>query len=229
MRCQTLLRQIVELAHYQVHIGRTTERHLAKMAGVSQPHLHNVLKGIRHLSPESGDKILAALGLSVTDILWWHPGDPEPGTISIPILRDRIGPGSQVDWDVRRGYVALPRSMTGRLIDPVAARLAADAAMPSQFRANDLVVVDHNASLLEAPAPGWCWVVAEPGGLRVRYLQHGDPGLIFAGEPVSGRDCEWRVPPGHNSSEFIRGRIVWTSRELEAAPSRPAGSAGGGH
>ena len=229
MLCEGLLHQIVELARYQVRTGRTTERRLASLAGVSQPHLHNVLKGIRQLSPESGDKILRSLNLSVPDILWWHPGEVEPGTISIPILRDRVGPGSRVDWDARRGYLALPRTLTGRLTDPVAIRLAPDSAMPGQFRANDLVVIDRDPRLIETPAPGWCWVVAEAGGLRVRYLQRGEQGLVVASEPSFGRAPEWRVPQGQNPKELIRGRIVWTSRELEAAPSRSPGSAGGGY
>jgi hypothetical protein len=229
--CAEILQQVVELARHYVRTGRMTERGLAKAAGVSQPHLHNVLKQFRKLSPESADKILAALGLRVPDILWWHPGDPEPGTISIPILRDRVGPGSHVDVKVRRGFLVLPLAVTGRLTDPVAARLAPDPALPSQLRANDLVVVDRDSRQAEAPAPGWCWLVAEPGGLRVRYLQQAKAGLLSSGEAAPGQPLEWRLvcPPGQNSSELIRGRIVWTSRELEAAAPRSAGPPGGRH
>ncbi|MCU1329205.1 MAG: family transcriptional regulator [Bryobacterales bacterium] len=232
MLCAEILRQVVELARHYVRTGRTTERRLAREAGVSQPHMHNVLKEVRHLSPESCDKILKALGLSVPDILWWYPGDPDPGTVLVPILRDRIGPGSHVDINVRRGYLVLPRAATGKLTDPVAARIAPDPALPMQFRANDLVVLDRSPVQMLSPPSGWCWVVAEPGGLRVRYVQQEKLALLFSGEPEAGAQYEWKplCQPGQSPLEVIRGRIVWTSRELEAtAPSREAGPARGRH
>jgi transcriptional regulator with XRE-family HTH domain len=54
---------------YKVRNGEVTERGLARRAGVSQPHLHNVLKGKRFFSLESADLVLHALGLSVIDLV----------------------------------------------------------------------------------------------------------------------------------------------------------------
>ena len=34
----------------RIHNGELTERRLARMIGMSQPHMHNVLKGARNLS-----------------------------------------------------------------------------------------------------------------------------------------------------------------------------------
>lgn len=230
MLCEGLLKQIVEITRHYVRSGRATERRLAKMAGISQPHLHNVLKEIRQLSPESADKLLNALDLSVPDILWWLPGDAEPGTKAIPLLRDRIGPGSHADLSRHRGYLALPKAMATRLTEPIAARLAPDHGLPALFRANDLVLLDRNPDHLLTPPEGWCWIVAEAGGLRVRYLQLGKLGLMSAIEPPSGGALEWkRLGTGsQNLRELVRARIVWTGRELEAAPNWPGGTAGGG-
>ena len=53
----------------RVHSGELTERGLARRAGISQPHLHNVLKGKRFLSLQSADLVLHELGLSVVDLI----------------------------------------------------------------------------------------------------------------------------------------------------------------
>ena len=52
-----------------VRNGDLTERALARATGVSQPHMHNVLKGKRELSVEMADVILKALHLDVRDLL----------------------------------------------------------------------------------------------------------------------------------------------------------------
>jgi plasmid maintenance system antidote protein VapI len=42
----------------RIHNGELTERGFARMLGVSQPHVHNVLKGVRTLSIDLSDSIL---------------------------------------------------------------------------------------------------------------------------------------------------------------------------
>lgn len=222
--CAEILKQVVDIAKHNVHSGRWTERKLARTAGISQPHLHNALKGVRQLSPESADKLLVALGLTVPDILWWSPGEAEPGTRSIPLLRDRIGPGSHADFARYRGYLGLPRGIAARLTEPVAARLAPDPAMPLVFRDNDLVVLDRNVSHLLNPPDGWSWVIADTGGFRVRYLKQSSAGLMSAAEPMSGGELEWkRLGTGpQNLRELVKAQIVWNGRELEATAPRSA-------
>ena len=53
----------------RVRNGEVTERGLARLAGISQPHLHNMLKGVRALSAEKADLLLNRLELSVVDLL----------------------------------------------------------------------------------------------------------------------------------------------------------------
>lgn len=57
--------------HLQTHIrrGDYTERGLARRIGISQPHLHNVLKGARELSPQTADLVLRRMGLSILDVI----------------------------------------------------------------------------------------------------------------------------------------------------------------
>lgn len=49
--------------------GEITERRLARQAGLSQSHLHNVLKGVRSLSNGLADRLLRQLEISVLDLL----------------------------------------------------------------------------------------------------------------------------------------------------------------
>ena len=61
-------RLIVHLRH-RVRSGEITERSLARVTGISQPHLHNVLKGKRLLSVEKSDQILHQLHLDLLDLI----------------------------------------------------------------------------------------------------------------------------------------------------------------
>ncbi|HUI81250.1 MAG TPA: helix-turn-helix transcriptional regulator [Bryobacteraceae bacterium] len=61
-------RLVVHLRH-RVRSGEITERSLARVTGISQPHLHNVLKGKRFLSFEKSDQILHQLHLDLMDLI----------------------------------------------------------------------------------------------------------------------------------------------------------------
>ena len=65
------LLQLRLIAHVQdrVQRGELTERGLARRTGISQPHLHNVLKGVRVLSPHIGDVLMHHLHITVLDLL----------------------------------------------------------------------------------------------------------------------------------------------------------------
>jgi transcriptional regulator with XRE-family HTH domain len=64
----------------KVRRGELTERGLARRTGISQPHLHNVLKGKRFFSWQSADVVLNELGLSVIDLMKRsdETGAPQP-------------------------------------------------------------------------------------------------------------------------------------------------------
>jgi hypothetical protein len=56
----------------RIHNGELTERGFARQIGISQPHAHNALKGVRTLSPEVLDSILRYFHLSLLDLLSTH-------------------------------------------------------------------------------------------------------------------------------------------------------------
>ena len=53
----------------RIRSGELSERGLARLTGVSQPHIHNVLKGKRTFSTEISDVILFFLKLDVLDLI----------------------------------------------------------------------------------------------------------------------------------------------------------------
>jgi antitoxin component HigA of HigAB toxin-antitoxin module len=64
-----LQRRLVAHLRTLVRSGDATERGLARLTGVSQPHMHNVLKGKRLLSLEMADRVIAQLHLDLLDFI----------------------------------------------------------------------------------------------------------------------------------------------------------------
>jgi hypothetical protein len=67
-----------------VQNGEFSERSLAKILGISQPQLHNVLKGARGFRTPLADTILAKLRLSILDLLAPTEFRPYDALPSIP-------------------------------------------------------------------------------------------------------------------------------------------------
>jgi transcriptional regulator with XRE-family HTH domain len=69
MDFQELERRFIEHLRQRIRSGELTERKLARLAGVSQPHVHNVLKGKRIFSLAMADTILHVLRLNLLDLI----------------------------------------------------------------------------------------------------------------------------------------------------------------
>lgn len=67
-----LLQLVRTEARRRVRNGQVTERGLSIKAGISQPYLHNVLKGVRRMTPDLADRLLRELDFSVADLLADH-------------------------------------------------------------------------------------------------------------------------------------------------------------
>jgi transcriptional regulator with XRE-family HTH domain len=226
-----LLGRVIEMARQAVQAGEISERALARRAGLSQPHLHNALKGVRALSPAAADQLMRALDVAVPQLLWLGTDLAASEIRAVPLLQDRIGPGSEASLSVFRGYLPLPAPLVAPLEDPVAAYLAADLALPSEFRFGDLALHDRNAARRILPEPGSCWVVADNAGLRVRYVRRSGGTLELGTAPNAAGVRVWRTVSLHGRDilEIVRARIVWIGREMEAPPAGTPGPAGSGY
>ena len=69
MDFQELERRLIENLNERIRSGELTERGLARLAGISQPHVHNVLKGKRIFSLQMADLILHVLRMDLRDLM----------------------------------------------------------------------------------------------------------------------------------------------------------------
>lgn len=212
----------------RVRAGELTERSLARLTGISQPHLHNVLKGARSLSWDSADQILEHLNLSLSDLL----SGSEPGTGSasgatdlVPRLSGIAGPsfllGAQLASTPPN---PLPRTMTASLVDPVTVELAHDPGIFPYFRAGDVVLVDRLPLSREDLRTGGVYLVETDGGTLVRSVRVGGSRLYLLTPGMITEPRNWHQVPlsGGDVCDLIKGRIVWVARHLTDDPFGPA-------
>src|SRR5262245_31776821 len=135
----------------RVRNGILTERQLARLAGVSQPHIHNVLKGTRSLSSEFADEILLKLNVSVLDLIdratlsdyLSRPAPESPLYSYVPVIPGLVGPGHAWPVDaVRPERLPISADRVALLTNPVVGRLAGDDSMQYVFSAGDLAIFD---------------------------------------------------------------------------------------
>jgi hypothetical protein len=69
MNFQELHHRLIGHLRDRVRSGELSERGLARLTGVSQPHIHNVLKGKRTFSNEISDVVLFFLKLDLLDLI----------------------------------------------------------------------------------------------------------------------------------------------------------------
>lgn len=208
---------LIELARSRIRSGVVSERGLARQAGLSQPHLHNVLKGIRELSPQSADRLMKALDVTVPQVLWSEGGVDVAEIRAVPLLRERIGPGGAVSLTDCAGYIPFPARTVLPLVDPVAAVISAELLLPAEFRPVDLILMDCDPEKRIAPSESRCWVVAEPSGLRVRYVRRIRGGIEISSDRERSESGILRVVSleGRNILDIVRAGIVWIGRETE--------------
>ena len=221
MSLSSLHRQLTEVARRRAHSGELTERGLARLCGVSQPHMHNVLKGIRALSTASADRLLEALDLSVPELVWQCSTDSVTEVQPVPVLRNRIGPGTEAVFTRFDGHVPFPTNLTRGLVSPVAARVGPDLVLPRCIATDDLALLDQNPERRANPNGGGCWVVADDAGLRIRYIRE-EGGRMYSANESNVEDPRlWRPLPRRSADilDAVRARVVWIGRDMIAPRS----------
>jgi hypothetical protein len=219
---------VVECLRARVKNGQLTERGLARMAGISQPHIHNVLKGTRTLSLDLSDQILYTLRLSILDlvdreVLLGHlqtaPGDPVEQAY-LPVLRGKIGPGhpwpAEVDGHER---ICISRTVVDRMHEPVLARLAADSRMGGVFSEEDLALLDQSPRARSEITAGACYLIKRGNGGLVRRLRYLGRSLYVFSDDVADRPAGWerlRVED-HQLTYFVRAKVTLVARDADWA------------
>jgi hypothetical protein len=235
MKFRELQFRLLDLARRRIRNGAVTERGLARLSGLSQPHIHNSLKNIRALSLESTDRLMEALGLTIGDLLCASSGhsDPDAGLSfnPVPFLRARIGPGSQPAFDAFRGFLPVAPALAAGMILPVAGRLASDLVLPRACAAGDIVLLDQNPVPRACPLAGVWVTFDEVFGMRVRYARLVESRLFVFHEANFSEPAKWDAIPlkGRSIPDIVRARVVWIIREMDQEAPTPLDPAGGSH
>jgi len=204
--------------------GQISERRLAHLIGISQPHMHNVLKGTRGLSHQIADRILSRLRISLPDLLPEHglrgcprncPRRP-PNCGEVPVLEGWLGPGLPLPSTASptESY-PFPESYLVSLENPVLARLAPDPQMSRTFNKNDLVLLDRASRQRLHPAPGRLYVVNCWGEGVIRRLLRDGSRLHLLGDDLCGDRplATVSIDSGH-VLDVVRALVVWVGRSL---------------
>jgi hypothetical protein len=93
---QELRDRLVSLLSDRVRNGQATERGLARLTGISQPHIHHVLAGRRRLSLEMADRILRKLEMDLLDLIG-------PAELAGAIWSGRIAPAAPQEMRAEDG------------------------------------------------------------------------------------------------------------------------------
>jgi transcriptional regulator with XRE-family HTH domain len=175
------------LAHIRARVrnGEITERRLARITGVSQPHLHNVLKGVRLLSMDTADKILQHLRIDLADLMTAeapsvsHEAAQNGECRPVPLLEGHIGPGCPYPEAVGRFRYPFRAADVGLLHSPVAACLAPDPRRPPPFAAAGVVLLDASKRLRLEPGEEAYFALDLSGESTIGRVRRADLGWLL--------------------------------------------------
>jgi hypothetical protein len=216
----------------QVRNGEFTERGLARLIGISQPHAHNVLKGVRTLSPEIFDLALKYFHLSLLDLASIEEIEAQlqrrrahEQTAEVAFLATAIGPGrawpAGVNW--QKSFPA-PFPSTSLPNQVVMAELAADAAMAATLGSYDIALLDTSVPRRSAISPQGLYVIERSGEAVLRYVRSGARCYYLVADSDLDRPTAWEQLALSTSqlSRSVKARVIWLGRQRdrEALPQR---------
>lgn len=212
----------------QVRNGELTERGLARLIGISQPHAHNVLKGVRTLSPEIFDLVLKYLHLSLLDLatseeIEAHLERRERERVpEVAFLAALIGPGkpwpAEVNW--RRSFpvpvpVPFPFPSAALPAQLVMAELGTDPAMAATLAPYDVALLDTSEHGRSQIAPHGLYVVERGGEAILRYIRSGARCSYLVTDSDLDQPALWEplaLSPAQLSG-VVKARVLWLGSE----------------
>ncbi len=202
----------------QIRNGELTERGFARSVGISQPHVHNVLKGVRNLSTEFFDLALKYLHLDILDLI------PLPEleahlrsrrmprrSAEVPFLDGPIGPG--MPWPVRvspRQKFPLPFPSTATPQNLVMASFIVDPSMPS-IAAHDVALLDTAPTAPSKLDPQNLFVIELGNEAVLRYIRPGAQQYYLVTDVTLDAPADWE-PLALSAGQLaaaIKARVCW--------------------
>ena len=214
---------LLEQLRTRVRNGDITERRLAKIVGVSQPHIHNVLKGARTLTPALADDILQELRLSLLDLVGRErmaeylaeiPAESE--TAYVPVLAGRLGPGHPWPQEAGPSRMALPSVRVAAMTAPVVVELAADARMESAFTEGDYALLDQSRRARCSLDPAGLYVVKTGNHGLLRRLRTAAGQIYMTADDALTRPAAWErlALETYYVQHVVRARAMLVGRQV---------------
>ena len=209
----------------RIHNGELTERGFARMIGISQPHMHNVLKGVRTLSIGISDSILNIFHMSILDLASpedladvLKPGSDAEPVLEVPFLDTAIGPG--IPWpdriDRRNRF---PSPFPAGIVPPalVMAHLAPDPQMSATLGGYDVALLDTSERHQAKPSPEGLYAVERNGEVVLRYVRPGARCYYLVTDAELEQPDRWEylsISPTELPG-LIKARVLWLGREKD--------------
>jgi hypothetical protein len=217
MTFEQLHEQLLATVRQRVRNGELTERSLARLTGISQPHIHNVLKGVRILNNSLADAILLQLKMNVGD-LTGNSQSEIAAVRHIPLLAGLLGQERGAFEPGRTtGVVAIPSLVAAGLWRPVMARLGRDDEARPRFEPQDLVLIDQAVRPRAELCVDSVYVVETGLGPRLRYLRVAGERLFLTSEASRNEPRRWELVESGEESGAVKGRVIWVSRAFALA------------
>ena len=216
---QELAARLARLLNLKIRRGEISERRLARLAGFSQPHVHNVLRGERGMTPSTADRLLDALGLTVGDLLADERGALllRPLAAAVPVLEGRLGGGRPFPLlPPEPVSVHFPFARVRELDEPAWASVAPDEqSMHPTIWPDDELLLDLGPAARSRPNFAGVYAIEWQGrGYLCRCQAVGDRLLTLVESAGPGAPPA-RLDLGLDGVEgVVRGRVAWVGRDL---------------
>lgn len=216
--------RLLDLLRKRISNGELSERSLARLTGISQPHIHNVLKGVRVLSPEYADTILSYFRLTPLDLLTrdemtHHLARTNPHRESrlhpVPVLNGLLGVNQPIPRKgPHREVHTVPVHLAETATEPLVASLAGDPEMVPLFADRDLVLLDQSETARTLFQSAGYYIVRTEEGLCVRALSRDGDRLYLISEKNKNDESEWPfiLLSGRDLLDVVLARVIWLNR-----------------
>lgn len=191
--------------------GELTERGIARAVGISQPHIHNILKGNRAPSAGLCDTLLMRFHLSIEELA--AGADGAEGVRKVSLVEGYIGPGHRWPDRVSNERLSVPFATVAGISSPIAARLACDPRMASYFSAGDVAILDQSLQARQMLAPTALYLVKFGGEGLIRRVNASEAGTYLYSADTEHQPSRWEPVSTNASSvlQTIRARVRLTT------------------
>lgn len=203
----------------RIHNGEFTERGFARVLGISQPHLHNVLKGARRLSPAIFDTILRYFQLSILDLASaaevaadLKGRSSREFTAEAAFRSAPVGPGQPWPEGIDRQR-RFPLPFASPVVPPgyYMADLVADPAMLATLGSYRIALIDTSAEARRQILPRALYVVTHRGEALLRRVRQGAHHAYLLNDLNEDDPLRWEPVnfPAADPGLFVRARVRW--------------------